>query len=620
MKTKALNLKKTTAISEELKKFADSISCFSGEYDRVFIELSKTLPAIERRIEENVFEARSLLNFVFAGERGDDSYGVKHEISQFHQQLDIALTMLRETDAMDKRIFSELSESIEISNAAVMKMKDIFNISENLKVFALNSIIHSQKAGDRGKGYQVISGEFIKLSEQITKGTETIQDIGQKADSLISILLQLIKEYQYHSRHHIEAVAVDSKRLKHNSNNSVENFSAILNDLLNRIDSVKAPTCEIMVELQKQDIIQQQLQHIMESMDDILVIIDRYSDQFGSGSADGEDEARWKELISLYTLIDFLVVSTEKQMTRINEELIKMMDVLEELFFRMQSAITDINQDRNHFSEIVLPEEASKKEATVVHLLFQAPEKMIVKIVENLRNNLEKKRNIINKFSLIEDKINSEQHKAQDFLPLIEAINNLLLLSRIEQARYNLVLSAQSSNHVSDFTPESFSELTSIIDEMEESHHLISRNLERSISGFDSQRIKYDEMEMQLNDSISILKKTEYLFVENFQTIMKITADLFGEIQQYIDLLATLRSLNKELNRKIGICMDVHLDVQDQLERLGGAAKIEDCLFKDVILQKVVQKCTVQQERETLNKEFAEIDIEVSAGSSITLF
>jgi len=47
---------------------------------------------------------------------------------------------------------------------------------------------------------------------------------------------------------------------------------------------------------------------------------------------------------------------------------------------------------------------------------------------------------------------------------------------------------------------------------------------------------------------------------------------------------------------------------------------VKDCVFHDVILQQVVQKLTVNKERETISKEFGGFEIEESTGTSITLF
>ncbi|MBI9109479.1 MAG: hypothetical protein JEZ04_22230 [Spirochaetales bacterium] len=611
-----VNIVKKLSITSQLKPLASSLAILIKEYERIIVEISKSLPTIERQIDDNVMEARELLNFIFSNESPDNniasSYGVKHEIERFHSQLDIALETLKETEAMDKLIFSDIINSIDISTSTLKKMEEIYNISENLKVFAINSIIYSQKAGTNGKGYQIISGEFIRMSEDIAKGTNNINKLGQEMDSQISTLLNLLKEHEDFTSTHIEAISIDSKMLVNSTNSSVQNFSIILNDLLSRIEKCKDPTAQIMTELQKQDIIQQQLEHLMEAMNDILIIIDKHSFQLGSETEITNNEDARQEYLSLYTLLNFLVVSTEKQIRRISSELIGMIDAMESLFTNMKTSIIDIDQDKDCFSRLVLADKNDKDNASVVNQIFQKPADMIKTVVNSIKFGMDQKKMIIDCFMIIENMILEEKESTQAFIPIIETINNLLVLARIEQARYTL--------NISNFSQSDFPELSKIVENVEQSHALVEHNLQTSINTFDSQKEKHNEMKEKLDNSLVILGKTENIFIENFESVMNITSELFNDINQYVDLFKMLRGLTDDMVAKIDICSDIHDNVDQQLEAFGGPISLEDCLFKDLIIQKIVDKCTVDTERITLNHEFTEFEIEGSSGNSITLF
>ncbi len=608
------------SISTQLNIFTESLGIYTDEYEQILITIAKSLPKIEKQIDNNVLEARELLNFIFTNDTEKVLYGVKHELDQFHQQLNHALETLKESESLDKIIFTDLKKTIDISNSAINKIQDIFNISENLKVFAINSIVYSQKEGARGKGYQIISGEFIKLSEEIAKGTEKINHLGKQMDTRIVSFLNLINEHEDFTHQHIQAVSMDSQKLMKVSDNSVKNFSLILNDLLNRIESVKTPTYKIMIELQRQDIIQQQMKHLVEAMDDIKQILDNNSALLDSDIGEDSDETRKKEYISLYTLLDFLLLATEKQMLRINQDILNMVDNMDGQFSLIRDAVKDIDVDKKLIGELVIPEKAKNEEATIIHLIFMAPEHTIEDIINNLGISQNQKKNIIKNFKGINELLLFEKELTVKFIPIIESINNLLLLARIEQARNSLKISSNSGNQTDIFSQSAFAELSEIIDDMDESHRLVGQNLMEIIDAFETQKSKYQNMETNLKDSLSILGKTETLFKDNYFSVMEITDTLSLEINKYTSLFERLRLLYKDMDSKINICTDMKIYINNKLERFGGPVNIEDCLFKDVIIQKIVDKCTVKEERITLSKEFSELEIEESTGSSITLF
>ena len=99
------------------------------------------------------------------------------------------------------------------------------------------------------------------MATEIAGSIKKIKTLGQLMDSQIDML---VSDY----------IPDKSRNLIIRSACIVKNFSIILNDILNRIETVKEPIFRIMVELQKQDIIQQQIEHLIEAMDDILCLIE----------------------------------------------------------------------------------------------------------------------------------------------------------------------------------------------------------------------------------------------------------------------------------------------------------------------------------------------------------
>lgn len=603
-----------------MEDFLSSLRKYTGEFSRILTDISRDLPNIESQIDDNVLEARELLNFIFSTDPDmRNVYGIKHELETFHRRLGQALEKLKTSEESDKRIFSDLKSTIEISNNAVQRIEDIYNISEDLKVFAINSIVYSRKEGPRGRGYQIISSRFIALSEQIAKGTTVVNDIGRKMNSHIGRFNGEIEKYEDFNNRHINSVSSDSRKLMEISGKSVENFSLILRDLLNRIEEIKKPTFSIMVQLQNQDIIQQQMDHLSEVLVNVLKISEENRALLESPPGTGGEEKLIHEYRNINTLLIFLLRTTEKQMVRINTDLLTMIDRMELEFDKINRLVSDVDLDRNMISSLVYDNDPEKSKATVIQLIFEAPKNTIETIISNLESGRKKKKEILGLFREIYDLLLSERDITAEFMPVIESINNLLLLARIEQARNNLDISSDLSGS-NIFSVAAFSDLESIITDMEDSGIAIMEKLDTVNAAYEKQKLEYQEMERDLTDSSGIIDNTEQLFSDNFNSVMRITEILSREIREYSHLFSNLRKHHREMEGKIRICSDMLESITTGLTPWGGPLNINECTYKDTTIQNILENLTVEDERATIAGEYSELEIEKTTGSSITLF
>ncbi len=615
------------AINAQLKPFAESLRRFVPQYENVIVKISEALPEIEKGIEDNITEARELLHFLFSSGSEEESYGVKKEIYKFHNQMDSILEDMQRMNQIDNRILSNLKASIEISNKTVNEINTIYDISENLKVYAINSIVNSQKAGDRGRGYQILSSEFIKLSENIASGTKAIFRISDRLQNDMGDFLKAVEELEGFSSDHMNSISGNSEKILDRANTSIKNFSQILDDFLDRIENSKNPTYQIMVELQKQDIIHQQLIHLINNVDDILLILKNNAEKLDFSGHQISDADR-EEIRSLFTLMMYLIENTEFQIRRVSEEFLDMIGSLEALFTEMNASIVDINSDKNEFAKIVEQEnppavsgaETSSEIKSVVGYIFDSPRIMIKEIRENLNAVVNRKHLILNLFSQLENSIESQMVQTQTFLPVIVSIKNLLLLSRIEQARYGLDFSIAGVGRDAGFFDETFETLSSIIENIEKAHLEVIENFATTRTSFNEQEEHYRGMDNEFKGSIEVLDQTRNIFMDHFATVMNITNILVDEISEYNDFFNQLRMLNSEINEKIDVCVEIKQNILESLGQLGGQLPLEECKFKDLIYQNIVQKCTVAQERDTIKQNFKEIEIEESGNNSITLF
>lgn len=601
---------------DKLKPFARDLVSLTTRFEEAVIQISVGVPVIEEHLDDNLLEARELTKFIFSEGDESETYGIRHDFSRFSDQLLRSTGLVRQLGLTDKDLFHRMRVSVGDAMESITRVREVLSFSEELKVFAINSIVHSHNIGNEGKGYQIISNEFIKMSGTIAQKSRDISNLSLRLDELINgRLIELMEEQENLSEVEFKKIAGESDELIDSAYKSVENFSVVLRDLLNRIETIKVPMGKIMVDLQKQDIIHQQLAHLGESIEDIVVILRDHPLNTSHLVSDEEDVR--EEQRSLLILLNFLLVNTDKQLVRINGEINSLTSDLESHFQMMTQRIADIVQDKKNIADLLNEE---RKDKNIVELIFNAPKKMVGDLRFNLSNLLEKKRSIINVFSQMVEIIEEENEHARQFLPVIDTTENLLLLARIEKARYSLNISDLDEEGGSGFSRKSLVVLEEIVHGVEDVFAMVTGYLKECEISLDGQKGLFEENGRSLEEAMTYVTQTETLFLDNYATIIDISDQLFKELNQYMNLFKSLKELKGQLDEKEAVSSRLREEVGDIVARHNIGSDLEKCRFRDIILQKIVDKCTVEQERSTLMAEFTDLEIEESSGSGVTLF
>ncbi len=592
-------------IKAQLKECVDFLKRYKTSYERISINISSELPEIEAKIDRNISSSLELRHILDT--RGDyKKSSLKDELEKFNSELKSVINSLKESKEIDKSIFDDLRNTIDLSIQSVSKIKDIDNISENLKVFAINSIVYAQKAGTKGQGYQFISGQFIKLSEDLAKSTAQIILTGKKLNSYIIQLLESIEIHDYESSEHIDEITDESQSLIKNSNTSIETLLDILENIVNQIKEVKKPTSEIMFQIQRQDIIQQQMEHTFQIMDELSKIIN-------SKSSKPEEE------LDILTLLNFLLLTTDMQIKRINSDLLSMIIDIEAPLNRIIETIDNFNK----YESDVLKKFSSRTTSNITEIIdgiFQAPESIISDIIIKLDLNQGQKKELLSIFKNIDDLMKVENNMAKGFLPLMDMIQNLLFLAQVEQARNKLDINLDLESNNSVFSNAVFIEMDNIIEGINKSQTMVQDNLLNIRDSFEKQKKKYDLIKRNLMESTEFLEKTEVIFSDNFQLNVNTTATLFQEVNIYQNKFKELKELHSIMESQADIFSRFKRDVDFHLQKYGGAKNLNDTIFRSTIIQQIIDNLTVDSERTAIIQNFPELEIEKSVGSAVTFF
>jgi len=420
-----------------------------------------------------------------------------------------------------------------------------------------------------------------------------------------------IDNFEEHIVENSGCVDRDSSNVFDNSDESIDTFVTLIRNILDCVHSVKTPVGGIMVEMQNQDIIQQQLIHIMEAMEDILVVVENYDAQKGENS----DEVR-----NILTLLHFLMNTVEKQLDRLINEIEVMIGGIKSKFDVMAGCVEKINSDKQAILSIAMSN-GSMEGNPVTDLLFQAPKKLISDIRNGYFSGLQQKKDITKLFGEIMRDIRKEVKIVNTFLPKAAAIDNLMVLAKIEQARYKLDLSGGQGNSTVDFIQlKSFSQLEGIVEDVSHSFKMVEKHYKRSVKVIKDEEANFNSIEIDINKSSEIILATEETFLKKYEEIMTITGDLFHYIDSNIEIFEEVEMSVDSLKQKFSGLSNIKSSVESMVDEFGGAISIGDCSFKDIIIQKIVDKCTVDTERAVFSQEYEDFEIEETTGSSITLF
>ena len=284
-----------------------------------------------------------------------------------------------------------------------------------------------------------------------------------------------------------------------------------------------------------------------------------------------------------------------------------LLERLDDMLSGMISLISDIDQDKDHFTELVLKGKESDARSSILYLLFKTPSEIINSIINNQKISLKYKSDIVKKLTLIEKKIDSEKGISDSFETVIELLKNLLVLSQIEKARYSLAIPELADNGYR------FTELSEITEEIKESHEMINSILPNSINIVNDMNISYRATEDKLRNTLDMLDKTGNLFSDNFNSIIEITGNMSSELGQYLDLFHKLRDLGNDIENSIAVCREIRSNMGAEIDKTGSFINIEDCIYSDNEVQEIAKKYYTDYNQ-------SESDTDKDNSSGVTLF
>jgi hypothetical protein len=231
----------------------------------IFLKIGDKLPDISSSLTDSENEARRLLDY-FKEQSGFFTHNTEDYNSDL-AKLNIASSYLLTTVEEQGKAFEQMSGMMARIENIKQSIESVRDFSVEMETLSINAAIIAIKAGDEGRSLNPITAELNKMAnaaihliDEITSTAVTLTEKYNSFQELSDNQVILCKEAVEKTNAQV------SSRYKVLQKN-LSNLTKWLDDMLDSLVRSKNPICNIMNELQVQDLVKQCTDHVRISLE-----------------------------------------------------------------------------------------------------------------------------------------------------------------------------------------------------------------------------------------------------------------------------------------------------------------------------------------------------------------
>ncbi|MBV1907699.1 MAG: hypothetical protein KUG78_00165 [Kangiellaceae bacterium] len=288
------------ALEQVLPKWKLQIESSINQSTIAITDLSKQFMSIT----DNISLAINITNAgPSEGERLSASNNVKISSENIRDELENLKTTLIDMSKVEQSALEDIKNLSGFMGQLTKMAGEVEALAEQTNLLALNAAIEAARAGEEGRGFAVVADEVRNLANQ---SKETGENIRKKIVTIGETVDQILKQAT-HSAQSEEKMAAQAEEIIHEVivQHKLTTYTLAESDklLVNMSHQVQQEVANVIVELQFQDRVSQKLNHVKESIESVVAILDNYHQL--------DDDAKIAELSELqhqlkksYTMVE----------------------------------------------------------------------------------------------------------------------------------------------------------------------------------------------------------------------------------------------------------------------------------------------------------------------------
>ncbi len=614
-----------------LQATSNDASLFLGEASRIYGSIGKDFPILENEIKRENDKAMAVINY-FLKSDGDKKNTFDNALKKNQDSFFNALENMQNFMGLDIDLSNSIVDGVAKVDNIMGAIDQIKLLADQIKIYSLNAIVASSKYGVAGRAFGEISKNIIKLSDSSNQEAETMSKVGKQLYSKFSDFKTHIVSVNTKQQSTFEAIKKDIMESFEKVLDTFHNFSKILLDVIERVDGTKSKIFDVMTSLQREDIVRQQTEHIIDS---IKIVVDenkKFIDLFNKYNANEnkteEDKLNMEHLLlDLFTFNDVVLTLIMHNFDTIYKEIVDVNNFLKKNLMEMKSLVLDIVTDKDYIIDFFIGDKSSKS-FNVLNFVFNNYTSHMQGYISNVSTLLSKKDDIANRNSDISDIIDSLESMFNETKSIAKTFNSINFLAKIELEKNADIF--QDSQAFSVQNVESIAaNITETVEDCLKEFDIIKADLFFSLEIFKNniknQKNEYTTIQRSTENVSKDLDNSKSVIKDNIKTLDGYSNDLIFLIDETLENMLSLDNLLVEINNITGIYKDI----------VGKMKKRKDTAYKnyDIISWKIenkkfldiVNKYTIQEERSiadsVLNNRVSDIEIDVGSQSGeFTLF
>lgn len=553
-----------------LKNYSKELDDFNDYMEELYSNIANMLPNLEESVKEESQEIRSMLDFMIRGVEGS---GVLPAIKEIELGLSENFEFLEGYIKNYSKISTDILKRLESMGNIQNIISQMKQISREIRLFSINSVIVSSRAGSEGIGFKSISRFIIELSDEIQKTAFGLENYSQEIMLVYNKIKAVFSElFEKIYKEKMQNIKIEIKAQIQKSIRAVEEVYRILNDVLKRINLSLEEIPGVMQNLQKQDIVKQALEHVQSIFAQIF-----REDSVRINHQDQKDNLHFSS---------YIIFTSDKVNQDLNntQHLVKKTNkAIHDNFQTIFGTFSEIKEDQENIVGYFTDSYISERSNGFLKEIFGKLKKLFKSYEQVLTEEVQLKQRLVGLF----DEMRQIYSRGSSFFSVFEkffsTMNNINVLAQIEMNKKSVA--GQDSSGIKQ-------KFSLMLESLKDFKEKVRENLQRTLSSLIKEMGSFSETQKEqslvIDENIHFLDKNIYELDSIYSIVAESLENIVGSGRKMLNLIeesferlfylnemdGKIRELTSNLNNKMmdfkgrfsSFCSEKSLNEQEYFE------------------------------------------------------